>query len=81
MLGDVNIFLTDPNDQTLAELEIMIAGGLSNPGVSQFSPYLLKITGQVLLCSNVFNSKCFFFFFCDIFFQSLAAEEKASGKR
>ncbi|XP_075889695.1 alpha/beta-tubulin-N-acetyltransferase 9 isoform X2 [Nelusetta ayraudi] len=25
MLGDVNIFLTDPTDQTLAELEIMIA--------------------------------------------------------
>lgn len=30
MLGDVNIFLTDPNDQTLAELEIMIAGGVSS---------------------------------------------------
>lgn len=27
MVGDVNIFLTDPTDLTLAELEIMIAGG------------------------------------------------------
>lgn len=26
MVGDVNIFLTDPTDTTLAELEIMIAG-------------------------------------------------------
>ncbi len=26
MVGDVNIFLTDPTDPTLAELEIMIAG-------------------------------------------------------
>ena len=26
MVGDVNIFLTDPSDPTLAELEIMIAG-------------------------------------------------------
>lgn len=26
MVGDVNIFLTDPTDLTLAELEIMIAG-------------------------------------------------------
>lgn len=27
MVGDVNIFLTDPTDPSLAELEIMIAGG------------------------------------------------------
>lgn len=26
MVGDVNIFLTDPTDPSLAELEIMIAG-------------------------------------------------------
>ena len=26
MLGDVNIFLTDPTDPSVAELEIMIAG-------------------------------------------------------
>ena len=26
MVGDVNIFLTDPSDPSLAELEIMIAG-------------------------------------------------------
>lgn len=28
MVGDVNIFLTDPSDPTLAELEIMIAGNM-----------------------------------------------------
>lgn len=27
MVGDVNIFLTDPTDLSLAEMEIMIAGG------------------------------------------------------
>lgn len=26
MVGDVNLFLTDPEDPTLAEIEIMIAG-------------------------------------------------------
>lgn len=26
MVGDVNIFLTDPEDPTLGEIEIMIAG-------------------------------------------------------
>lgn len=26
MVGDVNIFLTDPTEPSLAELEIMIAG-------------------------------------------------------
>lgn len=28
MVGDVNIFLTDPSDPSLAELEIMIAGNM-----------------------------------------------------
>lgn len=27
MVGDVNIFLTDPAEPSLAELEVMIAGG------------------------------------------------------
>lgn len=26
MVGDVNLFLTDPEDPTLGEIEIMIAG-------------------------------------------------------
>lgn len=36
MLGDVNIFLTDPTDQTLAELEIMIAGDALRLGAERF---------------------------------------------
>lgn len=32
MIGDVNLFLTDPTDSTLAELEIMIAGESSSSG-------------------------------------------------
>ncbi|XP_056285881.1 N-acetyltransferase 9 isoform X2 [Pseudoliparis swirei] len=35
MVGDVNIFLTDPTDPTLAELEIMIAG-VTKLGVKKF---------------------------------------------
>lgn len=30
MVGDVNIFLTDPTDPSLAELEVMIAGDAQN---------------------------------------------------
>lgn len=29
MLGDVNLFLTDPTEPSLAELEVMIAGSSS----------------------------------------------------
>lgn len=36
MVGDVNIFLTDPTDPTLAELEIMIAGNVVDFNVEQF---------------------------------------------
>ncbi|ROI81895.1 N-acetyltransferase 9 [Anabarilius grahami] len=38
MVGDVNIFLTDPSDPSLAELEIMIAGyrGIHKLGIRKF---------------------------------------------
>lgn len=45
MVGDVNIFLTDPTDPTLAELEIMIAGNVVDFNVEQF------------LCSSITNIK------------------------
>lgn len=45
MVGDVNIFLTDPTDPTLAELEIMIAGVVFDFNVEQ------------CLCSSITNIK------------------------
>lgn len=68
MLGDVNIFLTDPTDQTLAELEIMIAGDA------------LQLSAEHFLKCLVLKP-CFFFLFRSWWFQSRAAEEKAWGKR
>lgn len=40
MVGDVNIFLTDPSDPSLAELEIMIAG---YRGCSAFNTFRLTV--------------------------------------
>jgi len=40
MVGDVNIFLTDPSDPSLAELEIMIAGC---KGCSVFNTFRLTV--------------------------------------
>lgn len=34
MVGDVNLFMTDPSDPSLAELEIMIAGDSLDDSVS-----------------------------------------------
>lgn len=43
MLGDVNIFLTDPTEPSLAELEIMIAG------LSLLLPFNSAVLGIVLI--------------------------------
>lgn len=43
MVGDVNIFLTDPSDPSLAELEIMIAG---YRGCSAFNTFRLTVVCQ-----------------------------------
>lgn len=63
MLGDVNIFLTDPTDQTLAELEIMIAGDALRLGAERF----LHISWYETDCSCVpkclvLKLNCFCFF-------------------
>lgn len=49
MVGDVNIFLTDPSDPSLAELEIMIAGYRS---CSAF--YFIQIDLSLSITSNHF---------------------------
>lgn len=49
MVGDVNIFLTDPTDPSLAELEIMIAGDAQ------------RLTcALVFTCQNHFPHICLF---------------------
>lgn len=49
MVGDVNIFLTDPTDPSLAELEIMIAGDAQRFYMSKpFSSYMSRFQHHFL---------------------------------
>lgn len=76
MVGDVNIFLTDPTDPSLAELEIMIAGDaqrLCPKKIIQkqrfirhlqsnlcFDFYMLNISLINLSVSTLFSCNCVF---------------------
>ena len=47
MIGDVNLFLTDPHDRTLAEVEVMIAEpGHRGKGLGRQAAKLIMKYGQ-----------------------------------
>lgn len=49
MIGDTNLFLTDPDDRTVAEIEIMIAEtAFRNSGKGKESTLLMLKYGELL---------------------------------
>ncbi|XP_054455095.1 N-acetyltransferase 9 [Anoplopoma fimbria] len=58
MVGDVNIFLTDPADPTLAELEIMIAEpGHRGKGIGKEATHMMMSYGVTKLGVKKFEAK------------------------
>jgi len=82
MVGDVNIFLTDPTDPTLAELEIMIAGDARRV-IQKQKKQLWNISNQPVLISHTFtvylrfNSALVLFFLLSYFRGFLSWTEPA----
>lgn len=63
MVGDVNIFLTDPTDLSLAELEVMIAGdALSLFLMNILHIHLFRVSeGQIVMFSLLHFDEMYFF--------------------
>ena len=50
MIGDVNLFLTDPEDRTVAELELMIADpAFRRLGLGKEAALLMLKYGEIFL--------------------------------